>query len=331
MPISRIAERPAVGDDIGSHGGTAGSVFFKNGLDDRFPPVAAGQIEIDVGPGVASLGKKSLEEQLLRNGIDRRDTKAVTHRRVRRRPASLHENVLSACHVYDILNDEKIPAETEFLDETKFVVELFANLFGHCAVATARTDESLFAQKTGLVVTGGDGVFGELVAQIFQRKLQSIRHTPGVFQQLGPVGEQLSHLLRAFQKAFSVSREQATGVVEVDVISQAGEGIGDEPPVALCCQWSVGGDGEQAVRFGEVKQMAIAPFFIPNEVTLNFDDDIFFSKNADEPEQFFFGEFGVAAVECLADGTFFVAGESDEAFGKFGQLLPRWRVRLFGD
>jgi len=40
-------------------------------LDDRFAPVAAGQIEIDVRPGIAAFGEETLEEEIVADGVTR--------------------------------------------------------------------------------------------------------------------------------------------------------------------------------------------------------------------------------------------------------------------
>ena len=54
----------AVGDHVGGHRGAAFSVAAIDVLDDLLALVAARQIDIDVGPFAALLGKEALEQEV---------------------------------------------------------------------------------------------------------------------------------------------------------------------------------------------------------------------------------------------------------------------------
>ena len=56
----------AIGDDVGGHRRAVLAVLLVDVLDDLLAPIAARQIQIDVGPLAALLGKEALEEQLHR-------------------------------------------------------------------------------------------------------------------------------------------------------------------------------------------------------------------------------------------------------------------------
>ena len=60
--------RSAIGDDVGGHGGAALAVALVDVLDHFFTLVAAGQVEIDVGPLAALFGEKTFEEQFHADG-----------------------------------------------------------------------------------------------------------------------------------------------------------------------------------------------------------------------------------------------------------------------
>ena len=83
----------AVGDDVGGHRRAVAAVLFVDVLDDTLAPIAARQIEIDVGPLAALLGEEPLEQHPVLHGVHRRDAEAVADGAVRRRSASLDENV----------------------------------------------------------------------------------------------------------------------------------------------------------------------------------------------------------------------------------------------
>ena len=116
----------AIGDDVGGHGGAAFAIALVDVLDDFFALVAAGQIEIDVGPLAALFGKKALEEQFHADGVDRGDAERVADGAVGGGSASLHENVLLAAEADEIPDDEEVSGEFEFFDERQFFFDLAA-------------------------------------------------------------------------------------------------------------------------------------------------------------------------------------------------------------
>src|SRR3954468_1685650 len=59
----------AIGDDVGGHGGAEFSVTLVDVLNDALALVAAGQVEIDVGPLAAFFTEETLEEQVHADGI----------------------------------------------------------------------------------------------------------------------------------------------------------------------------------------------------------------------------------------------------------------------
>ena len=66
--IERLADfahgaAAAIGDDVGGHGRAVPAVAAEDFLDDLLAPVAAGQIEIDVGPALAAFAQETLEEK----------------------------------------------------------------------------------------------------------------------------------------------------------------------------------------------------------------------------------------------------------------------------
>src|SRR5439155_23878711 len=52
---------PAIGNDVGGHGGSQFAVTLVDVLDDTLTLIAAGQVDIDVGPFAALLGEEALE------------------------------------------------------------------------------------------------------------------------------------------------------------------------------------------------------------------------------------------------------------------------------
>ena len=101
----------AIGDDVGGHGGAAFAVALVDILDNFFAFVAAGQVEIDVGPLAALFGKKALEEQLHADGVDCGDAERVADGAVGGGSASLDQNVLLAAVTDQVPDDEEVSGE----------------------------------------------------------------------------------------------------------------------------------------------------------------------------------------------------------------------------
>ena len=59
-----------VGNDVGGHRSSAWGVFLINVLNDRFSSLAGGEIDIDVGPGLAVFGKKAFEKEAAFDRVD---------------------------------------------------------------------------------------------------------------------------------------------------------------------------------------------------------------------------------------------------------------------
>ncbi len=167
----------AIGDDVGGHGGAACAVTLIDILNDFFALVAAGQVEIDVGPLAALFGKKSLEEQFHADGIDRRDAERVADGAVGGGSAPLHQNVLLAAVADQVPDDEKVSGEFEFLDESQFFLNLAAraglHVMGSAAVALAEPFPGALAQEGIHGLALGHGIAREFVAEIVEREFQA--------------------------------------------------------------------------------------------------------------------------------------------------------------
>jgi hypothetical protein len=85
---------PTVRNDVGGHRRAQPSVLFVHVLNHQLAAIAARQIEIDIGPLAALFRQEPLEQQVHPDRIDRRNPQAVADGAVRRRPASLHEDVV---------------------------------------------------------------------------------------------------------------------------------------------------------------------------------------------------------------------------------------------
>ena len=104
----------AIGNHVRGHGRAMFAVTPINFLDDALAPIAARQIEIDVGPAFAAFVQKTFENEMIAHRIDRRDAEAITNRAVRRAAAALHHDVVFAAEIDDVPNDQKISGKPSF-------------------------------------------------------------------------------------------------------------------------------------------------------------------------------------------------------------------------
>src|SRR5262245_19889519 len=84
----------SIRNDVCGHGCAKSAVSLIDVLNGAFPLIAAGKIEVDVGPFATFFGKKSFEEQFHLYRIDGRDAQRITDSAVRGRTAALYEDVV---------------------------------------------------------------------------------------------------------------------------------------------------------------------------------------------------------------------------------------------
>src|SRR5437763_3482105 len=92
----------AITNYVRGHGRAVFAVAPINFLDRRFAPVAAGKIEIDVGPTFSALVQEAFEHQIIAHRINRRDSKTITNRAVRRASPALNHDIVLAAAINDI-------------------------------------------------------------------------------------------------------------------------------------------------------------------------------------------------------------------------------------
>ena len=140
--------------------------------------VAAGQVEIDVGPLAALFREEALEEQVHADGIDGGDAERIADGAVGGGTATLHENAVVTAEADDVPHDEEVAFEVELLDEGEFALDLamraFAEVsFAGMAVALACAFVGALAQEGHHGLAFGHGIARELVAEIGEREFES--------------------------------------------------------------------------------------------------------------------------------------------------------------
>ena len=168
----------AVRDDVGRHRRAEPTVFSVDVLNDLLAPIAARQIEIDVGPLAALFRQEPFEQQIHPHRIDRRDPEAVAHGAVGRRPASLREDVVLPAEIDDVPDDQEVAGEPELLDEIQFARNLRAGAVVVRPVSLARADVGDLPEKRCLRFARRHRVVGKAVAEIGHRDTAGDRPGP---------------------------------------------------------------------------------------------------------------------------------------------------------
>ena len=107
----------AVCNHVSGHGRAVFAVTPVNFLDDRFAAVAAGKIEIDIGPAFAAFIQEPFEHQIVAHRIDRRNPEAITNRAIGCAAPALDHDIVLAAEIDDVPDNQEISGEPEFDDE----------------------------------------------------------------------------------------------------------------------------------------------------------------------------------------------------------------------
>ena len=197
----------AVGDDIGRHGGPLVTVFFEYVLDDPLAWVAGRKVEVDIRPFTALLGEEALEEEFHAHRVHRGDAEGITDRTVGRGSSALAKDFLAAGKFGDVVDDQEVAVEVEFLDEGEFVFELGADPGWQGGTITpAGSPPGEGAKVPRLTFTRRQGVFGKAVVEVVQFEPTALGDGSRGGQPFRAVGEAPGDFFRGVQGPFPVGQ-----------------------------------------------------------------------------------------------------------------------------
>ena len=273
----------AVGDHVGGHRRPQPAVLLVDVLDHPLAPVAARQIEIDVGPLAALFRQEPLEQEIHPDRIDRRDAEAVAHGAVRRGAASLHEDVLLAAVVDDVPDDQEVAGEIELLDQIELAGDLRAGAVVKRPVAIAGAELGDAPRNEHLRFAGRHRVVGEPVAEIGHRVLQPIGELARARHRVRVIAEERRHLVRRLSDS---ARRSAPGAcpacVEVGVMMDAGEHVEQRPRLRRREPDAVGDEGRHAERRGQLRQRLVRRLLVAAVMPLQLDVGAIAAEDADQ-------------------------------------------------
>jgi hypothetical protein len=189
------------------------------------------------------------------------------------------------------------------------------------AVAAEDAFVGAFAEEGVHGFAVGDGVVGEFVAEVVELEVEALGDFVGVGEGVGDVAEEGGHCAGAAEVAVGVEGEEASGVVEVDVVADGGEEVEDFAVAGLGVADAVGGDDGELERAGEAEGGLVAGFFFALVVALELDVDVVRAVEAGELFEEGAGGGFAAGGEGGGERAFIAAGEADESFGILGEVV----------
>jgi hypothetical protein len=126
--LARFArgEFSAIGDHVRGHRRAVLSVALVDVLDDALALVAAGKVDIDVGPLAALIGEKAFEQKIHADRVDRSDAERIADGAVGGGATALAQNSPLFGETDEIPYDQEIAAEPELVDELELALDLLA-------------------------------------------------------------------------------------------------------------------------------------------------------------------------------------------------------------
>ena len=304
-------------------------------LDDGFAQIAAGEVEVDVGPRRASVGtdaafaEETFKEEAVFDGVDRGDAEGVADDAVGGGAPALHQDTVGAGPFAEVGDDEKVTAEAEFFDESEFGVDLLAVAGGEAGDEVADAGVNEAAEVRGHGVPRRDGEVGKLVAEVLEREFEAVGEAGGVRDGGGQIGEFFGHASTGADLTFGVGGEELSGAVEGGVVSQTSEYVGNGPRGAVGVGDATGGEEGEALVGGQIAEKTDEAFFAANAVALHFDVEAVGAEKALEVGEGSGDGGGSAGLPGRKQGAFGVTGERDEAGGVGGDFIPGGEAGAF--
>lgn len=162
---------------------------------------------------------------------------------------------------------------------------------------------------------------GESVAEVGEGELESVGEPLGVGDRGGEVGEEGRHMLGGNEVSAVVDGEEGAGLIEVRVVSEAGEDVEGGAGGGSGVEDAVGGEEREGGGGGEVDEGAVDAILAAPAMALDLDEEVVGAKGGLEAFDDFGGWNGTTG-QGATEWAFLVAGERDEAFGVGGELGP---------
>ena len=217
-------------------------------LNHPLAPIAARQIEIDVGPLAALFGEEPFEEQIHADRIDGRDPEAVAHGAVRCRSASLHQDVLLTAVVDDVPDDEEVTGEIEPLDQIELTLDLASRTIVIRPISLPRARLRHLPQERRHRLAGRNRVLRKAIPEIRHGVFEPFGERAGAGDRLRQIAEQPRHRIGGLEIALRVPRQATSCMRERGLVPDTSKDVVQRSIDRLGKANAVGGDDRQMER-----------------------------------------------------------------------------------
>jgi len=194
-------------------------------------------------------------------------------------------------------------------------------LFERWAVALADSFIDTPGEKAVHRVGVGDWIAGEFIAEVVEGEFKTRADDAGVCDGFGEIVKEGMHLAGGAEVAEAVFAEEAAGFVNGGVVADGGEDVEEFAVFLFGAAYAIGGDDGQAQFGGEAEEGDVAGFLFALVMALEFDIQVASAVDGDEAIEVL-GSGGFAfASEGGGEGSFFAAGEADESFREFFEIV----------
>src|SRR6516165_8744820 len=164
--------------------------------------LAAGKVDIDIGPFAALFRKEAFKQQLHADRVDRGDFERVTHGAVGGRAAALRQDAVLLTEAHDVPHDQEIAGQLQLFDQRQLVLDLLAGAVMIRLITAAGALVDALAQKAHHGLAFRHGIARKFVAEVGQRELEPRRDFERVRGRFGQVGEYTRHFRGRLHVAF---------------------------------------------------------------------------------------------------------------------------------
>ena len=189
------------------------------------------KIHVNVGRFAPGLADETFKQRLRAVRVNRGDAKAVTDRRIRRRPPSLTQNTAPPGKADNIKNRQEIGSKFQLCDQGQFTVEIGLNLCRNTiAVPITRPFPCLIFQLLHGVAPTWRNLVRIFIGQVRHAEFAQAGKISRRHQRIRPMPPAPRRLFRADQMPFCIAREQMACLVQQLFLADAGQHIGKRPP-----------------------------------------------------------------------------------------------------
>ncbi len=172
-----------------------------------------------------------------------------------------------------------------------------------------------------MVWPGGTANSGKGLFTLLSLKVAALGELHGAADDFGRVGEELFHLLGAFYVELVGVEFEALGVVDGVRGLHAEQDFVGVVVVFAEVVAVVGGDEGDVELFFHAEEVGVDFLFQFEALVLDFEEEVSAAEDFLVLAGGFFGVFVFAGHEVGADFSGEAAGEADEAFGMFGEVV----------